>query len=264
MSGLHFVSSFCKHYLGATRIDVLHSPFVFNLYNTCIARQKQPAELAGIESLRKQLKADRSTVTQLDLGALKHKSPVRKRSVSSLAGLDAKPKRIAHILFRMIREYGYANCIDLGTSLGLTSACLAKALPGNGKLLTVEGSPEIAALAEKNFRQLELHNRIEQHVGNFDHLLPQLLERYETVDFALIDGNHTYEATMDYFHRFLPKVHEGSVLVFDDIYWSRGMSKAWNEIRQHAAVTVTVDLFYIGLVYFRREQAREHFRLRIL
>ena len=51
-------------------------------------------------------------------------------------------------------------------------------------------------------------------------------------------------------------------MIFDDIYWSSGMKEAWNEIKAHSDVTVTIDLFWIGLVFVRKGQAKENFRIR--
>jgi predicted O-methyltransferase YrrM len=80
---------------------------------------------------------------------------------------------------------------------------------------------------------------------------------------VFVDGNHQKEATLRYFKLCLPKVHENSLLIFDDIYWSRGMKEAWNEIKAHPEVTVTVDLFWIGLVYFRKGQVKEDFVIKL-
>lgn len=263
MINWHFVSHFIKHYWSATRIDVLHSPFVFELYNACIARQKYPANLALIEQIKQNALHNQTPITQLDFGALGSKQKLRTRSVSYFAQTHAKPKRLAYILHQIIKKYSYKNCLELGTSLGFTSMYLAKALPEGGVLHSIEGAPEIASMAKQHLKQAEVSNCVKLHVGNFNDLLPEVLSHIPVLDFAFIDGNHTYEATMNYFQQLLPKVTEQSVLIFDDIYWSEGMTKAWQEIKAHPKVHVSVDLFYIGLVYFRTTQTEEHFKLRI-
>lgn len=263
MINTHFVIHFIKHYLSATRIDVLHSPFVFDLYNSCIARQPVPKALAPIEQLRKASKSNNTRITQLDLGAKGMIKQQKQHSVAYFTRKHAKPSRIAYILYHMVQHFQYQTCIEMGTSLGFTSMCIAQGLPANGFLHTLEGAPEIAKVAQHHFQHTATTSRIRQHIGNFDDTLPPLLQSLQQVDFAFIDGNHTYEATMRYFHHMLPHVHNNSVLVFDDIYWSEGMTRAWEEIKQHPDVRISVDLFYIGLIYFRTEQAREHFKLRI-
>jgi len=138
----------------------------------------------------------------------------------------------------------------LGTSLGISSAYLASGNP-NGKLLTIEGASSISAVANKNFQSLGLTN-IELLTGNFDIILPDILKA-SVPDFVFIDGNHRKEPTLDYFHQLLKKAGESSIFIFDDIHWSREMEAAWHEIKNHSSVMLTVDLFFIGLVFFRPE-----------
>jgi predicted O-methyltransferase YrrM len=259
----HFVLSFIKHYWQATRIDVLHSPFVFELYNSCIARQQHPDALKEINQVWKEALNNSTSITQNDLGAWGHKQQQRTKPVSYFAKNHAKPGRLAAIIYRMVNKYHYSNCIELGTSLGYTTMHIAAALQPGARFNTIEGAEEVAAVARDHFRRTSLDEKIGLITGNFDDVLPALLETYPTIDFAFIDGNHTYEATIDYFQRFLKKINNNSVLVFDDINWSKGMSRAWEEIRQHPDVTITVDLFFIGLVFFRKEQVKEHFKLRV-
>lgn len=98
--------------------------------------------------------------------------------------------------------------------------------------------------------------------GNFDSVLPNLLPTLAPLDLVFIDGNHSYEATIRYFEMLLSKVHNESIFIFDDIYWSEGMKKAWNEIQNHPSVQCTVDIFRWGIVFFRKEMQKEHFTIR--
>jgi predicted O-methyltransferase YrrM len=263
MINFHFVKHFFNHYKSATPIDVLHSPFIFKLYNTCIKRQPKQVAFSTIEQLRKDALKNTTPIEQIDLGALGSKQRIRTKSVRYYAAKHAKPKRLAEILHHLIKHLQCKNCIELGTSLGFTGMYLASALPPNGKLYSMEGAPEIYRQAKQHFYKIGLNEKVELINGNFDDELPNLCNKLSAVDFAFIDGNHTYESTLQYFNTLLPLVHNNSVLVFDDIYWSKGMTQAWNEIKQHPQVTVTVDLFFIGLVFFRKEQAKQHFKLRV-
>lgn len=263
MVNLHFVLHVIKHYWSATRIDVLHSPFVYELYNRCIARQKTPPELSIVQGVWRKARRNNTRITQQDLGASGIKGKSTSKPIRFFANNHANRSRIAQIIFRLVNNYHYQHCIELGTSLGFTSMHIAAALKHPAFLSTVEGSPDHVQVAEQHFMASNTKQKIKQVVGHFNDVLPQLLQQYNQVDFAFIDGNHTYEATMNYFNLLLKKVHPNSVLIFDDIYWSPGMTRAWNEIKSHEEVTVTVDLFFVGLVYFRKGQAKEHFKLRI-
>ena len=99
-------------------------------------------------------------------------------------------------------------------------------------------------------------------VGNFDEILPGVINQLDYLDFVFIDGNHRKEATLNYFNWCMPKLSENGILIFDDIYWSKGMKEAWQEIKMHPQVTVTIDLFWIGLVFIRPGQVKENFKIR--
>ncbi len=254
---------FIKHYLSATRIDVLHSPFVFSLYNACIKRQKPNQEINQIEELRKLLKNDHSRITQQDFGAGSSLFSGKERSVNELVYLHSKQARISQILYFTIKHLKLKKAVELGTSLGLSTSYIGKAVGKDGKVISIEGSRAIAVKATENISSIGLKEVVTVIPGVFDEQLPEILETNPLIDFAYIDGNHRYEPTINYFEQLLKTVHNNSVLVFDDIYWSNGMAKAWAEIKQHPKVTVTVDLFFIGLIFFRKEQVKEHFKLRV-
>src|SRR5690606_4309609 len=147
-----------------------------------------------------------------------------------------------------------------GTCLGITTLYLSKA-SSSSRIITVEGCPETAKVARENFKRLAANN-IETRTGNFDVVFPEIIEELSRIDFLFIDGNHRKDATLKYFYDCLPKVHEGSVLIFDDIYGSEGMKEVWEEIKNDPQVTVTIELFYIGVVFFKPDRVKEDFKVR--
>ncbi|MBK9358768.1 MAG: class I SAM-dependent methyltransferase [Bacteroidales bacterium] len=93
-------------------------------------------------------------------------------------------------------------------------------------------------------------------------MLPGLLRQTAIIDYAFIDGNHTKEATLRYFGQLVKHAGNNSVYIFHDIHWSAEMEQAWNEIKNHEKVIITIDLFHMGLVFFRKELSRQHFIIR--
>ena len=170
--------------------------------------------------------------------------------------------RIAALIGRLAAEISPASIVELGTCLGITTLYLAKAVP-QAKVITIEGCPQTAAIARENFDKADAPH-IEIRVGDFDELFPVLLEELDEIGLIFIDGNHRKEATLNYFHLALAKIHAGSVMIFDDIYWSEGMKEAWDEIKAHPQVAFTIDLFYIGLVFFNTDEEKSDYRLRYL
>jgi predicted O-methyltransferase YrrM len=130
------------------------------------------------------------------------------------------------------------------------------------KIITIEGAPAVAAVALKNFNGLQLSN-IEIKEGNFDDILSQVVSGMPAVDLAFIDGNHRREPTLHYFQELLLKTHNDSILIVDDIHWSQEMEEAWSTIKAHPSVRCSVDLFFIGILFFRHEfREKQHFTIR--
>lgn len=256
-----FFIDYLKHYLSAKTRHGVHSPFVYTLLDEAIYDFAPKQYDAAIEQQRKKLRGDQRRVEVTDLGAGSMLDKSNKKTVSQIATNALKPARVAQLLARLASYLDPKTIIELGTCLGITTAYLAKASK-QSHVYTVEGCPQTAQIARETFEQLQIVDQITLKVGNFDELLPETLQQLNTIDFLFIDGNHTYEATMRYFETALGHVDEKSVLIFDDIYWSEGMKRAWTDIKAHPSVTLSIDLFYIGLVFFRQGREKEHFKIK--
>jgi predicted O-methyltransferase YrrM len=126
----------------------------------------------------------------------------------------------------------------------------------------MEGTSSVAAIAKAAFLK-QGYSNIELIEGNFDETLSQVISMMPVIDLAFIDGNHQLEPTVRYFRQLLPQLNEYSILIFDDIHWSKEMEQAWETIKNDPSVTLTIDLFFIGLVFFRKEQkVKQHFTIR--
>lgn len=233
----------------------VHSPFVFEFITRVLNDKRRFYAFDGIEKIRTQLLSNHSTIEIQDFGAGSRVAKTNTRKISDIAKGSLKPAKYSQLLFRMIDYYGPSQIMELGTSLGITTAYLASANT-NAKVTTFEGSATIAQIARQNHGSLGLAN-ISLLEGNFDDQLPKWLAHNKKVDFAFIDGNHAYKPTIAYFEALLDVVEDHSILVFDDIHWSREMEAAWAQISAHPRVTLSIDLFFIGIVFFRKEFAQK-------
>jgi predicted O-methyltransferase YrrM len=196
-----------------------------------------------------------------DFGAGSGIIKTRNRVIKNIASSSLKPKKDATLLARTAAYYKCKTIVELGTSFGVSSAYLASANP-LATVYTLEGSEEISNIAQENFDKLELKN-ISLVKGNFDVTFPELLKKINKVDFAFVDGNHRREPTINYFDWLVEKINKHSVFVFDDIHWSKEMEDAWKEIQGHHFVTLTIDLFFVGLVFFNNDfKVKQHFVVR--
>lgn len=253
---------YLRYYFSAgTRHDV-HSPFVFTLVEEVLRDRKQPPAFAEIEQLRKTLLQSKETIQVTDLGAGSLMNAGTTRHISDITRHAAKPPKFGQLFYRLVKYFQPQYMLELGTSMGISTAYMAKAANPGATLYTIEGCPNIAAKAGQNFAALQLDN-IHQEVGNFDTVLPALLPSLPRLDYVYIDGNHRSAPTLQYFEQCLEKAHEGSLFIFDDIHWTPDMEAAWHQIQAHPRVTFTIDLFFIGLVFFRPDmKEKQHFVLK--
>jgi len=239
----------------------MHSPFVFEFITKILNDKTVYPAYEKVEALRNQLLNDNRILEIEDFGAGSVIDKKNRRSISSIAKNAAKPKKFGQLLYRIVKHYQPATILELGTSLGITTSYLSLANPG-ARLITMEGSTELVEAGKQNFKAIELKN-IELIEGNFDHTLTSVVRGLSTVDFSFIDGNHRQEPTERYFNELLTKTNNDSVLVFDDIHWSSEMEAAWETIKNDSAVTCSIDLFFIGIVFLRKEfKEKQHFTIR--
>lgn len=252
-SRLQFLTKYVYHQLtsSGSKGHGIHSPYVFNFITKILNEKKEYPAYKKVEALRNKLLADHSVLEVEDFGAGSAVSKNKKRTVSSIAKNAAKSKKYGQLLYRIIKYYQPQTILELGTSLGITTSYLSLANP-EAKLVTMEGAEEILNFAILNFKSLDLHN-IEIINGNFDDTLNTTIRNLSSVDFAFIDGNHRKQPTENYFQELILKTHNYSILVFDDIHWSGEMEAAWETIKNHASVTCSIDLFFIGIIFFRKE-----------
>lgn len=259
MSYLWRAAEYAKYLSKAKNRHGIHSPFVYELLDSVVYDKTRFSEYATVERIRKELlsRTDEIEITDLGAGSTVNKS--NKRKVSDIAKNSAKGGKWGELLFRMSKRFEPETMIELGTSLGIGSLYQSLGNP-NGKLTTFEGCPNTAAIAKEQFQKAKVDPAIKE--GNFDDTLQSFLDSIEKLDWAFIDGNHQKEPTIRYFEQCLKKCHNDSVLLFDDIYWSKGMAEAWANIKAHERVNVTLDLFQVGIVFLRKEQPKQDFVIR--
>ena len=239
----------------------MHSPFVFEFINRVLKDRKQYDCYAAIEKQRQLLLQNENVIEVVDFGAGSLMLKSNKRVIKNIAASSLKPKKFAQLLFRMVQYYKPATVLELGTSLGVTTCYLAKG-NANATVNTCEGSLAIATVAKNNFDTLQIKN-IRLTEGDFAKTFPPLLNAIGKVDFAFVDGNHRKEPTIEYFTALLNSSTPSTILVFDDIHWSEEMEAAWGQIKNHPSVTLTIDLFFIGLVFINPDfKVKQHFVIR--
>lgn len=237
----------------------IHSPF---LYEFCTQVLPHRPSLAGeqIKALRRSLVHDTRSIALLDMGAgSSDRSPGQSQvTLGRLVQKATRSRREGELLYRICRHYQIQRGIELGTHVGISTAYQVMGHPG-ATFFTLEGAPALAEIARSTFRQLDIHPRL--ITGDFAASLSLLDLADFQPDYVFVDGNHRYQPTLDYFHCLLPYMAEGGIMVFDDVHWSRGMERAWETICRHPEVSLSIDLYTMGLCFIRRPQVKTHVHL---
>lgn len=243
----------------------VHSPFVFDLVTKCFYDKSNYPEYSILKNYRKSLLNNKKTIEVTDFGAGSRVFKSNKRQISKIAKTAGISPKRAELLFRLVRYFKSETILEIGTSLGLATSALALGNP-KAKITTLEGCSETMSIA-KNQLQLQNLNNVEFETTEFS----TFLKNYINVDWTKVqcysliyfDGNHSKLATLEYFELLLPTTTNDSVWIFDDIHWSPDMEEAWKIIKNHPKVKVTIDTFQWGIVFFRAEQEKEHFTVRV-
>lgn len=258
---LFLIKSYLKFLWRSKNEHAVHSPFVFNLIAKCFYDKNQKLEYSVLRDYRIALLENKNTIEVTDFGAGSKVFKSNTREIAQIAKTAGITSRRAKLLFRITNYFQPESILEIGTSLGLATSALSLGNK-NSKIITLEGCPETAKIAQNQFQLFKINN-IDAVVTPFESYLNHL--ELENLNFKLIyfDGNHSKKATLDYFEKLIPTITNETVWIFDDIHWSSDMEETWEIIKNHPKVTVTIDTFQWGFVFFRREQPKEHFIIRI-
>ncbi|MEO8238571.1 MAG: class I SAM-dependent methyltransferase [Flavobacterium sp.] len=258
------IKSYIKFLWHSKNEHAVHSPFVFNLLTKCFYDKKVKPEYSILKRYRKSLLENKNFIEVTDFGAGSRVFKSNRRQISKIAKTAGISPKRAELLFRVTRYFEPENILEIGTSLGLATSALALGNP-KATVITLEGCPETANQCQLQLQKFNFNN-VNSIVTEFEKYFQDIKLRLktETENFNLIyfDGNHSKKATLAYFELLLPTIINDSVWIFDDIHWSLEMEEAWKIIKSHPKVTVTIDTFQWGFVFFRREQEKEHFIIR--
>ncbi len=255
------IISFLKFIWNSKNEHGVHSPFVFNFVTKCLYDKKFYPEYLVLKNYRKALLDNNNFIEVTDFGAGSRVFKSNKRQICKIAKTAGISINRSEMLFRIVQYFQPKSILEIGTSLGLATVALAL---GNkmANIISLEGCPNTLMESKLQFQKFNL-NSVDFVNTEFSSYFKTSNQQPTTNNFIYFDGNHSQKATLDYFELLLPTISNDSVWIFDDIHWSSDMENAWEMIKNHPKVTVTIDTFQWGIVFFRPEQHKEHFVIRV-
>ena len=260
MKVLQLILRYITYFFTAKGKHSAQAPFLYELITKVINESTDDKKCNSIEALRKELCQSKKEIQITDFGAGSIINNSKTRKIKDIAKNSAKNEKFGRLLYRIIKFYRPKNIIELGTSLGISTSYLAQA-DSNTNVFTFEGCPVTATIAQENFDKQKIKNT-SIILGDFNLTLANKLKEILIIDLAFIDGNHQEKPTINYFEQCLKYSNKNTIFIFDDIHWSRGMENAWGYIKEHKKTTLTIDLFFVGIVFLKPELSKENFTIR--
>lgn len=258
--------SYLKHRISAwnTGGEGIHSPSLFYLVRFLFPRQHAYYVWEEIEDRRRAMLHAPKPIAVTDYGTGKDSV----LQIRQIAHKHLESRTAGELFFKLIIHQRHQlqrplNIVELGTSLGLTTAYLASPCKDN-RVTTFEGNKPTLEVAQLNWKKLGLNN-IEAVVGNLDHTLlnSRAYASKEPLDFLFMDANHRSEPTLRYFDALLGQLHEKSIVVVDDIHHSPDMNKAWQALKKREQVTSSIDCYAFGILFFDSHYLKRHYIIRL-
>lgn len=270
---MSFIGAYIKFLWKSTNQYGIHSPFIYKLLTQCFYNHKKKPDYNRIKAFHQKLLQDSRIIKVIDLGAASKVFSLEKRKISAIVKHVGIPRKRAFLLYRIIEYLDVKTVLELGTSLGMATAAMAS--NRKTRVISLEGCPETAKKAQDNFDAFQFKN-IDLRMGEFQDLLNKIpvqsfqedkkeekSEISPKFDLIYFDGNPQKKATLTYFEKALSWAHNDSIFIFDDIHWSKETEAAWEDIISHPAVKVSIDSFFWGIIFFRKEQPKQHFTIRL-
>ncbi|MGM0565139.1 MAG: O-methyltransferase [Bacteroidota bacterium] len=253
---------FLKYQLFAKSIKTIHPPFAYDLVQHLKSQEMPPDHKRAIFSIKRKAANNNNIIEHTDMGASANgKDYIRTfKKVADIAARSGISHKYGKLLYHLVNYFKPENILEMGTSLGISTLYLSLANK-KANIITMEGCAETAHVAKSYIKKGGAEN-VKVYVGGFDSLLPQALQEMPSVDLIFYDGHHKYNPTMEYFRKSKPYAHDNTVFVFDDIHWSKEMHKAWRHIIHDKDVTLSLDFFQLGIVFFKKGISKQNLIIR--
>ncbi len=258
---IYIIKSYLNFLWNSKNQHGVHSPFVFDLVTKCFYDKKKYSEYSILKDYRKSLLQNKNSIEVTDFGAGSRVFKNNTRAIDQIAKTAGISANRAELLFRMVKYFQPTIILEIGTSLGLATSAISLGNK-NAKITTLEGCANTLKQCQLQLQKFNINN-VNFINSEFSTYLKTINQQPLSINLIYFDGNHSKAATLNYFELLLPTITNETLWLFDDIHWSNDMQEAWEIIKIHPKVTVTIDVFQWGIVFFRNEQEKEHFIIRV-
>ena len=137
-------------------------------------------------------------------------------SLGGVAQMQIAPEQ-GQFLEIIVRISQAKNCLEIGRFTGLSSLCIAKGLPENGKIIAVDNSDEFLPMAEKYWKMAGVDNKIESVIGLGVDVMQSMVDRQHIFDFIFIDADKSNY--LNYYELSLQLLTVNGIIIIDNMLW---------------------------------------------
>ena len=226
----------------------VHSPFVFDLITNVIEDKSAYYAYHDISLIRKQL-TQNNTFIHCKGKRITVKKAVQRDGISQKEG---------EFLFRLTNHYKPRSILAIGSSLGLTPLYLGK-YDSTAHCITLESEPDFAEMAT-HLLSKETNPSLQIRTGAYHESVSDAISQLKQIDCIFADKNVRISDLDVFFNHCLSFIHDHTFCVLAGIRSSSEKYRYWKQLSQHPQITVAVDLFQMGLLFFQPKLHRRVYR----
>ena len=233
---------FCRKGFG------VHSPFVYDLITNVIEETCEFYAYRDISLVRLQLLQNEQFI-QYGKKQLTVKKALKRYGISTKEG---------KFLFRLANHYKPHTMLSVGSSMGLAPLYLAR-YDSTVQCITLECVQDIAEIATQVLSK-EKNPALSIKTGTYRALLPESIVQLQQIDCVYVDKNVGVNDWDTIFEQCEPFIHNATFFVLAGIRSSTEKQSYWTQFRQHPSITVAIDLYDLGLLFFQSKLHKQVYK----
>ncbi len=253
------LATFLKFLGHSTNQYGIHSPFIYQFLIKCLYKPLSKTQLNALKVNRKHVLNNTEVIEINDFGKGSQQFTTSQRHVNEMARKAGMSLHKAKLMNKIVGYFQTKAILELGTSVGLGSIAMATNHE-NITIDTIEACTNTCSTAKSHFNYLKLEH-INVINSSFEQFFDQNLNP-KPYDLIYLDGHHDKTATLQYFDNLEPYIHKDTIMIVDDIYWSKDMQQAWQELQKNQKVKVSIDLYFWGILFFKSGLSKQDFKIR--
>ena len=137
-------------------------------------------------------------------------------ALGSVAQMQIAPEQ-GQFLEIIVKISQAKNCLEIGRFTGLSSLCIAKGLPENGKIVAVDNSNEFLFMAKKYWKMAGVDTKIKAIIGEGVDVMQSMIDRQYCFDFIFIDADKNNYP--NYYELSLQLLRPNGIIIIDNMLW---------------------------------------------